>query len=496
MRYVTLLFAVVCSLAAVVLASRHLAAFDSDALYALSVYRDAFLRPYPLLGWALTPTPYFFPDLAGMFALFAVTPDPGFAYVAYEVVFLLGVMALVSLIAKEVDVSRRLRADALVGIGLALCALLQVKESHLLAWDFLFPTFHGGTMLSGLAIVLLTLRALRTGRWRALAAITTLASLSDIVILPQFLLPLGISLFVLARGQHLDTKRVFLTIKVLALSFVAGLLTCQALRWLGIFDIGAGVNHLLARSPARSVKQFIADLPLLWHHYGVVLALGTLWLATTLVQLRRHRRTASGSWFLLSLVIGLSVIGSVAAAVLNGRYNDEMLIRQFVPTFLLPCLFLTSAFWTKPETTERRRWAGGALALITLAMGYAAFTEARSLTSASLQLPYPATVRCLDDLKDEGELTQGFGDYWSAKFARELSQRGVIVNQIGAAALTPEAWISNPKWHPIDSAKPYDFIIAARLDKDRIRSHYGDWLKERDCAGWSILVYDRVKGIH
>jgi hypothetical protein len=323
---------------------------------------------------------------------------------------------------------------------------------------------------------------------------------SDLLLVPHFLVPLAVAAAVAAWRNWIPRERL----RPLVLPAVVGGVIAVGLRPLldrsGLVWIGAGIPHIFAEPIGPSLRRFLADLPRLAHEETWSVVAGVVWLASTgWTALRTARadgdlRDALGRWRLLSLTIALSVPASVAATLLNGRYENLYLVRHFLPAMLLPGLFSSSAVWWRAgaEHAARGRLFAVVAGVCVLA---AAASEAMMLTPASLRFPYPASVRCIDALATRIGTRSGLGDYWSAKFVRELSHKGVEVNQVDQGLARFE-WITNPDWFattdgPTRQAPQYGFVIANNLPMDRIVATFGEPAERVDCAGLQVLVYGR-----
>ena len=67
--------------------SHLLCGLNSDSLYLVTFYRDLFVDHYSILGWNLTPAPYFFPDMMLFSLMLFLAGDVGFEFALYSIVF-------------------------------------------------------------------------------------------------------------------------------------------------------------------------------------------------------------------------------------------------------------------------------------------------------------------------------------------------------------------------------------------------------------------------
>jgi hypothetical protein len=492
-------------LLALLLAATHFPVTNSDMLYPVSVLLDLRRGLGHLAGWYISPAPYFVPDLALSVPLMALTPDPGLGLALYEVLMLAALAGLTLWIAR-LTAPRSSSARTLAVTGAAAMTLLLLFEPKLrvsVSLCLLHPVFHGGAFVIGVVWIALVLSALRADgarrfasscAWLGLAAALGLAS--DVVLLPWFAAPLAASLGLAAWLRVVDRGRALRIVVTLTLGAACGLAIDAAVHASGLFIIGAGINHVLARNPFSSLARFLRDVPFLARTLAPFWLAGVAWLlATVAAGVLAVRRTGSlrrvpAAWLVLSATIAFSAVISIAAAVLNGRYDDPSLIRHFLPTLLLPSLFLFSPAWLSRADghgLEPRPLA----ALVTAGLLAAIFLRHRDWTPAALELPYPAYVRCIDDLAAREGLSKGLGDYWSARYVRVLSRAGVVVDQIDPAP-APFDWCNNPRWYDEGEAsvEGHRFVITEGLRREALIDRFGAPAKTAICDGREVLVYD------
>lgn len=201
---------------------------DGDYLLPQRFAVDVLGGIYPLSGWTLSSSPYLFPDFALSVLWHAVLGGapllPFYVVTSYVALALLAGWSLQ-------------RVHPTAGIGWLAGALL---VNVLLAWQGMADharwlwwlgtaTFHGGAVLLGLAQFALWAGPTETAPSRARYAIATtllfLGLASDTLLLTQFILPLGLALFVTAGRPRWRAPRVraFVTAVVTAFLLIAAL---------------------------------------------------------------------------------------------------------------------------------------------------------------------------------------------------------------------------------------------------------------------------------
>lgn len=495
----------VLGLVALVCSARHMGvSVESDTVWPLSLYRDLIEREFHVIGWIVPPHLYLVPDVVSMFALFRLMPDPGWAFATYAVLYLAAMLAVLSWIGRLTG-GRANDAWAAGGTSVAAWILLHEPFPYRVSTDALFPGYHGGALLLGLLLTGCVLHVVSSRPPRvlvsiAIALVIGLGVPSDLLLVPHFLVPLAVAVGVAAWRHWIPHDRVAPLVRPAVVGVAIAIAIRQLLDVTGVVWVGAGVSHVLVDPIGPSVQRFLADVPTLVREERWSMIVGVAWLAFTAWAALRtasadgDARDAVGRWRLLSLTIVLSMPASVAATVLNGRYEDLYLLRHFLPAMLLPGLLVSSPLWWRDGAAHAAR--GRVFAVVAAACVLAsAAGEATMLTPASLRFPYPESVRCIDDVATRIGARSGLGDYWSAKVVRELSRKGVEVNQIDGRLARFE-WMTNPDWFattngPTRRPPQYAFVIANNLPVDLVVATFGEPAERVDCAGLQVLVYGR-----
>jgi hypothetical protein len=382
--------------------------------------------------------------------------------------------------------------------------LLLQPSPYRASTDMLLAANHGGALLLGLVLTgcvlrLVSARTPPTSVRVATVLVLGLGTLSDVLIVPHFVFPLGVAAVVAAWRGWMPRAALRRLVMPAALGVIVALGGKLLLEGSGVVSIGAGIPHILSAPIGPSVSRFVADVLRLIREEIWSVVIAACWVVLTGWAALRATHAAAdegpdGRWRFLSLAIAVSVPVSVATTVLNGRYENVYLLRQFLPAILLPGLFIGSALWWRRG--EEHAFQGRVLTVVAgLCVLGAVASEATMLTPASLRLPYPASVHCVDDVAARIGAQAGLGDYWSAKLVRELSRGGLEVNQVDER-LERFNWVTNPDWFatldgPTRRAPPYAFVIANHLPVDSIVRSFGEPAERVDCDGLDVLVYGR-----
>lgn len=173
-------------------------AYNSDNLLCTD-FCDDVLCGRSLSGWHLPGAPYLFPDMLLLLPIHALAPDLFVEFAAYAIVFHLLLAATVAFVAIGLGLGRW--EAILSGVG----GVLFMATAHLgPAYAYrglllVYPGSHCSAVLVGLFLLGLTLASLRRGLGLGTGAlfvlVGSLGTLSDRLLIVQFLAPLGLALF-------------------------------------------------------------------------------------------------------------------------------------------------------------------------------------------------------------------------------------------------------------------------------------------------------------
>mgnify|MGYP006272632705 CR=1 FL=1 len=470
---------------------------NSDSLYLTCVYQDVFVEDNPFLGWTLSPSPCFFPDMAVYFSLLTLMGTTVGGLALYPLVFSCLLLGLMALIGYQLT-GRAWRATALSALAMVAWLGLVVDAQSYLLDEFLYVAGrHAGALLTGLGLLALCLsmqRRLSAFQALGFGLLSYLGLVSDILLLPQFVLPILIATFitdVLGKRQ----LRLFLLLGLLsAAAWLAARWTTGALNALAPFDLIPPVPATATGSYADLAHQagvFMRDMGIFLEKKPLFILLWVLWAMAAGWQLINgmawNKRPAPDSphhqplnWLVWVSII--SVVGSLAAPLYRNAWMSVGEVRYIIPVFLLPFLIVTwliMTHWNRLSALKRRALTALLLILPLLNLAPAAM----QLRSEDFTLPYPAYVRFIDETAAELGLQRGYCDYWFQNTLKVLSRGDYEVNALHPV-LWPYFWINNhygyveqtPDGLRFPAAQ---FIIADRLDRQRMREQFGEPAKVR-----------------
>ena len=139
---------------------RFQSSLNSDFLIA-HFFAQALTDPtYPISAWKFGSGTFWFPDYLAYLPLRGIFGDSGLSYPAYAVAWYLTLTAVTGWTLAAAGASRWLAAAA-AGLAVNLLLLCQWIPGHAIRlWELGIPAFHGGNILSGLALVALGYRSL------------------------------------------------------------------------------------------------------------------------------------------------------------------------------------------------------------------------------------------------------------------------------------------------------------------------------------------------
>jgi hypothetical protein len=467
---------------------RHLV--SSDFLYLPALFEDMRYGWAGIQGWQLTPAPYFFPDMLCFGVARWVTGDAGSAMAWYAFGYRLATLGLWYLVARAVALPRAEAFSFAVSTLLVVMVASVTAPAHT-SLIVAVPTYHGGTLLIGTALVLLQLGGAveKHGGRVGWCCLVFAGTLSDPSVVWQFVAPmLGARYFLVRRA--IDERRAALR----QLGLTAGTLFAAVLARLLINASG------VVRIPT-SIDLPSTDGLIRFGHGMVELArtapgVVAIFACSAAIGVWAHRRAGSNAMprpdadvratrFLLETT-GLSIALSWLFAGLTGNLKDVWSFRYLWPTFFwAPHALVLAAL--QSGRLSRKALAGAPIAVTVLALAILS-RRWTPVQPGAFTIPYDRRTEALDRLASEENLRFGYSNYWNAKLISFGSRVRLRVNQL-RPDLTPHFWINNARWYLEPGERR--FIITEGLDRKAILTKLGPPSSIRDCAGLEVFLYDR-----
>lgn len=483
--------------------------YNADALYLPALYADLF-SPYPLSGWKLTPSPYFFPDMAVYFLLNFLLRSMHLAIMAFAILQGIAYIAALLWLARVVSPDHhRAMSRLLLWLG-SLFFLLVSTGRYSMFMPALQSAHHFGAAIAQIVSLALAVSILReTGHtgsaiWQSglLIGVIALAGPSDSVYLAQTLLPLLVTFGAAWLLGDIRLKRLL----TLTAASVGAVGIGDAVK----FHLTPSVRVSVFGNPtlARTLKawdgirpwaaQFITQHPILATLWLLFVASSAICVGRAVLQKIRHKdATVSSAWLFVQIFMLVSLLGNLGAALFSGFSSS----RYFLPTLMLPIFFgwpfLLSG--TRAARLMRARYCAPALigVFVVAAIWAGAPFAAPLARLAALADYYPADVQCFDDHTARHQVRYGISEYWDAKRLSLLSKRGLHVvqaKQLYNNSLFPQHWINNIAWYRHD----FSFIItqiaqdtSLVLEPEYVIRRFGAPAASFTCAGKTALVYNR-----
>jgi hypothetical protein len=464
---------------------------NSDSLYLTTVYKDVFVDGFSFTSWILSPAPCFFPDMFFYFPLLAMSPDYGIGLIAYIVFYSLLLWGCFYLILRQCTESR-LDAVLIGGITVLFLATCLHGSSRILLDEYVFVAGrHAGTLVSGLILLWLSIDIFLHGaRGRTLFSffiLSYLAIFSDVLIVPQFLLPIACMMWIYGLFD-LKHSRAFWGL-VLAGGSAGGLAAVtKSLIRNKHPELIPGVMH----SPRFSWSRITETASQCFHDFlyffslhpsftvGMVFIFLVCFIRLFIFLSSKKKEDCLGP-SLLPFVFGVfsaSVVMTLLAPILKNMWFTLPEVRYVIPVFVYPFLVL-AIMLVRFEGNSRRIMQGSTLVFVFVLAAIRLTPDIVKLRPGDLVLPYPPNVEFVDQVAEKYNVEYGLCDYWNANYLNLLSKKEYTVNQLHDV-LWPYYWINNREWYWNTRSQKtpifprYTMLITDRLQKDRILKKFGE----------------------
>ncbi|MFZ5496809.1 MAG: hypothetical protein ACOZE5_15930 [Verrucomicrobiota bacterium] len=479
---------------AMALATRYFQAWlDGDYLLPQRFAADVAAGVYPLSGWTLSSSPYFFPDFTLSLAWHAVLGGapllPFYVVMSYVALALLSGWTL-----------HRVRGTE--GHGWLLGALL---VNALLAWQGMADharwlwwlgtaTFHGGAVLLGLAQFGLWLGPAETapsrGRLLTAGVLLFLGLASDTLLFTQFVAPLGGALFATAPAPRWQARRLRVFLGTAGIACLLVLLLRAGLHAAQWGNYPAVVRYAPTPSAvAAAAGQMAADLT------GFITAAAPGFVALFVLSLigvfgltRRQAPTGAqhqAGWFAAFCLLSTLALPALAAYWRNPQHG-----RYLLPCLVIPLWWLLTVL---PPAGLRTPLVAG---IVTASLLGLASWRTPQIDFAKWGWPYPERVAELEKFLRKGEAAHGLADFWNANYLNAVARSGLRLNQLRPDGRV-QFWGNNAFRHfdatsgegPLRTPL-YTFILPNGLDPAALRVKFGEPDREVTVGAYEVWLYD------
>ena len=486
----------VVALQAMALATRYFQPWlDGDYLLPERFADDVVGGIYPLSGWSFTSS-YLFPDLTLSIFWHAVLGGapflPFYVVTSYVSLALLAGWSLQRV--NPTDGSAWLAGALLVN---ALLAFQGTADHARWLWWLGSPVVHGGAVLLGLAQVALWVgppRSAPSRRRRAIAIVLLFFGLaSDLMLLTQFVAPLGLALIVTADTRRAKAPRV----RSFFMAVCTATILVAAMRGLMLLADWWNFAPLVRQAPTpaavtATARRMVSDLagPVAAAVPGFVMMAVVVGAAAAGLWARRYRtgglsvEQRQASWFAAA---GLA--GTLLLPALTVYWDNSQNGRYLLPYLILPGWWLLTM---RPAARWRGPLTGGIVAAGLLAL---AVWRAPEIRFAAWSWPYPERVAELDRFLAADGRDRGLADYWHAHYVTTVTRSGVRLNQLEPDGRV-QFWGNNAFRHfeagtaeaPLRAPR-YSFIVVNGLDPVALRKRFGAPARTAQVGGYEIWLY-------
>jgi len=497
--------------------SKWLLVVESDGVVLVSLYRDIFVDHYDLLHWNVS-TLYLFPDAALFVAVANFFSDPGHMFTACSILFYFLFLAILVYLAFLLSGNFFRSYVTVLAAGLLLVSIALIPGYSNLIYRFVYFANHNGHIPFGFLLVAIAIRGVQKGVSATSAIlfliISVLSAVSDLLLVPQFLLPLLITfvIFMILRLVRVSTGLVYAGLILLAPIFSVLILnSLRAATPLFISNPFAGYTFTFDKLISSAI-DFGQSLIIYIRFLPIFAAIAAIWLTVSIALLVKNRgvllgfrknveqRSYQPIHGLLFLIVFsmLSMLGTMAGPIATFRWPGFWCVYYIQPLYIMPLFVIALAVCHfQKHMLLAQRIAAGAIVVIAL---FQVVPALASLSWEDLRFPYPGWVRCMDALAEEHDLQYGYGYYWSAKYASVASRAGIRVNQLDED-LTFHRWLNNSQWYSAAPAREggkfpkYDFILVTPKTRNLVESRFGEPAASEYCSGVEVYVYNRESDV-
>lgn len=432
-------------------------AHSSDNVAPYVLFDNVFRRGFPISGWMFPEAPFFVPDIALAWIVYALsgslTAAIGLYAWASGLLFLLLVRAVTRVVGMPAPAWRLWVCSWLLACALGAHAA-PTWFSHLFGY-VLMPYIHSGTLLAALAGLVLVFGARDSAGWRRIASLMVLCMTmlaSDRLFVLQFASPaLAICVAIAWRRRSRWHAHAAIGLGIV-------MVASEAVRWLTAQAFGTDPGDRIPA--ATSIAVFVRDLKQLavGDPFGTLLVIVGL-----LATLATLRSTVTPAMRGFAAFILLSIAAPLAAALVLGRYHslEEWRYVQSIGLLGVPLagVIATHVGPYLAVTVHRAAWP--AIFAFVIATGWIAGVDRRALAG------YAADQEaCLRDLAQTNHLHRGIATYWHANEMSARFTHGPLVIPASADLGPRMRTIVDLGWLGVWAERASDLPVIDFVDED------------------------------
>jgi hypothetical protein len=496
---------------------------SSDTLWPVDLFIDSFRDGYSFHHWEFSIAPCWFPDIALVGICYFVLRNPILTTLIAGLVQFVILLAGFCLCWRALRLANLKLLDILtIGSGIASAVWISFHSDmlHPGFWELLVPQSHVGNLIMHVFAIWLTLLMIRSAPGAktrttsiAFALVCAAAGLSNLMFFPHTLLPLSISLGLLAFARILPVRQAVLPILLGWPSAVAGAAAYRffftAMNMGAQASVGFEVWRTAARTFFAGASEALANIDLqhlaavAWLPACVVVGFTLLWRLRGSAENSSQRPHAGVALFFLTSA-GASIFGP--ATMILGGSNGLTTLHDYYwtmhymhPTFLFPLFAWPSLLGLLPEVrlsalpARALAFAGAMTCLIAPAIAFEQIPRPPVLPWNYV----PEYVRLLDQNARQYGLKYGIAGYWQARMITLLSKTGLRAYPIDGM-IRPFYIVSNQDWFVSsveDRAKKpcFSFIVLNdplwKISRNEAVAAAGEPSYEVNAWGIPVLIY-------
>lgn len=421
--------------------------FHGDLLYMESLYEHLLIRGLGLGTYTFTQTSFLFPDALVYFPIRMLTAgyDPRVAIMIYAGLMMLSFVGLVDLVLKHLhsDSSRLQRLEVSVSF------LVLSSFSGVFFRFFFWPAHHGVLILFALLILVVYLNLdleRKVSPWviAALYTFSCLLSFSDLLMIPQVLLPF-VFVFVyrwIHQRQRVSPAECYV-VTSLVIGAAQGYLLVKLAASFEWFQFTHKPLTISFSNFIRCTYQFLNDVPLIVNQSlcGALLIVALLFLLRAL-RLNRDQSPTSNHLLFAALSCGFLIF--LASVFSAGQWHNYFKVRYIQNLWMLPIVFVgVVCLKTNVFGMPLRRLLQ--LVVITFMLfNFSGVLEPES--KRALVKHYNSVLSCIEGYSDRLPNRYGLSDFWMSRVVHFSSTQGLEVMQVIEGNKVYK-WMNSTEWY-------------------------------------------------
>ena len=473
--------------------------YNSDELFLPSLYRDLIQSKFSFSTWYFSAATFIFPD----WFLFMFSNElVGNVYQAFPINFSLQILISWLLVFLIVRLFVRSQSQAFFSSSFFYVIFIYLVQKNIYPFNIaLLSVTHFGGFISWMLATFLLLNLLSDSILKnkdpyilfGLCVLIILATLSDKLIIPHWIIPAELALPLLWTKFRFEGKKIGLIFLAILFSTIIGLSIYRFIPH--VFGSGIALAYFWENS--QVIWQIFYNFMNQHAVIGTSLLLSYIGWGWVLVKcfLKKDPGEKESSAFILStiLVVGLAET-LFPLAFSTYRLIDIEESRYLLPFFFAPLLFspillelLWPDFWNK---FINKKWILGGLLTVGCGLLIINVMMPGFKISPLYEDYYPESAKCLDKSAHSWNAKRGIALYWQARRMMFLSKENLEIVQV-TSDLKSFTWIANKKWFLGD----FDFVVIKNKDPEgaslfrTLQKKIGSPVTTKICGNLTIYYY-------